>query len=130
MLRIPAPVGHHPEPGERHGAVTVNRIELSNANNTGNISLSTGNGAITIAAGQAGVSTAGSGSIMLSAGGASGDVVIDQDVTSKAGGITISSGGQTVQHADISTTGGGVTVASAGPSPSTVATLRLAGRAT
>ena len=72
--------------------IGVTRLSQSYASGTGNISLSTTNGSITVASAGSGVTNAGTGSVSLVAqtSGAAADVLVDKAVGASGGSITLS----------------------------------------
>jgi hypothetical protein len=101
------------------GAIQVNSISQSNAAGNGNVSLATSNGGITL--GGSGIVVAGSGGISLQAGGAS-NINQNQNVSSQGGAIQFSAGAAIVM-AD------GATTSSVHPSADTGSVTYTAGTA-
>jgi len=89
------------------GDIEINRLAQTSGAGTGDIELTTEDGTITIVSGQSGVTTAGSGGIILTATGSSRDVGIEDVVTSTTGTIEITSGREIAIEAVVSATGAG-----------------------
>src|SRR6185369_6191242 len=73
-------------------------------------------GSITVHAGTAatsGVSAGGTGNVLLETRADDGDVIINADVTSGSGNISLVSGDDVLQNADVTTAGGSVYVSAA-----------------
>ena len=96
------------------GDIVVNRLTQTSSTGNGDIILSTLDGTITVADGKSGVSVSGSGSILLQAGDpilpVENDVVIEADISSQGGHISVIAADSVEQKADISTSGGSIDV--------------------
>ena len=109
------------------GNLTVTDVTQNNAASTGNISLSTLNGNMTLVNTGAGVTTAGSGNIALNVAGSGSALLVNDVVSSLAGTINLVSSGAITNTAVISSTGGAITLDATGTNVNLNANLSSAG---
>ena len=87
------------------GDVIVNRLEQTQPDGSGSISMSTEEGNITIAEGGAGVVSSGSGDVNLETFGTNTDIVINETISVGTGSTNIEAANDVTVNADINTEG-------------------------